>query len=144
VLVCDASFVVELSIDRIGEEASAALDDDGELVAPALLWSEVPSVLHSMAFGREISLALAEQGLERFLSGKIKVVERRPEGLARAAWKVAEEFGWAKTYDAEYVALARMLGCQLVTVDERLWKGAKRLGFVVTPAQLTGSEPPPA
>ena len=66
-------------------------------------------MLHSMAFGREISPELAEQGLERFLSGKIKVEERRPDGLAKAAWQVAEEFGWAMTYDAEYVALARML-----------------------------------
>ncbi len=134
-LVVDASLVVELAIDRIGDQASAALGD-GELVAPALLWSEVPSVLHSMAFGREISLALAEQGLERFLTGKIEVVERRPEGLAKAAWQVAEEFGWAKTYDAEYVALARLLGCRLVTVDGRLRRGADRLGFVVGPAEL--------
>lgn len=135
-LVVDANLVVELSIDRVGEEAGAALGDDGELVGPPLLWSEVPSVLHSMAFGREISKDLAEQGLERFLTGKIAVSEHRPEGLARAAWKVAEEFGWAKTYDAEYVALARILECRLVTIDGKLRDGADRLGFVVTPAEL--------
>lgn len=83
-LVVDSSLVVELSIDRAGEATSAALDSDGELIAPPLLWSEVPSVLHSMAFGREISLELAEQGLERFLTGKIKVEERRPDGLAKS------------------------------------------------------------
>ena len=135
-LVVDSSLVVELSIDRVGEATSAALDSDGELIAPPLLWSEVPSVLHSMAFGREISLELAEQGLERFLTGKIKVEERRPDGLAKAAWQVAEEFGWAMTYDAEYVALTRMLDCRLVTIDGKLRKGADRLGFVVTPAEL--------
>ncbi len=93
-------------------------------------------MLHSMAFGREISLELAEQGLERFLTGKIKVEERRPDGLAKAAWQVSEEFGWAMTYDAEYVALTRMLDCRLVTIDGKLRKGADRLGFVVTPAEL--------
>lgn len=135
-LVVDASLVVELCIDRVGEQASAALGDGSELVAPPLLWSEVPSVLHAMAFRREISSALAELGLKRFLTGKIKVAERRPDGLAEAAWKVAEEFGWAKTYDAEYVALARILGCPLVTVDVKLRNGTERLGFVVTPAEL--------
>ena len=79
---------------------------------------------------------MAEQGLERFLTDKIKVGERRPEGLARAAWKVAERFGWAKTYDAEYVALAQILDCRLVTLDGALRRGADRLGFVVTPAEL--------
>ena len=61
---------------------------------------------------------------------------RRPEGLTKAAWQVSEEFGWAKTYDSEYVALARMLGCRLVTLDGKLRDGADRLGFVVTPAEL--------
>lgn len=135
-LVVDASLVVELSIDRVGEEASAALSNDGQLVAPALLWSEVPSVLHSMAFGGEISFDLAERGFERFLTGRIEVAERRPDGHAKAAWKVAEEFGWAKTYDAEYVALARELGCRLVTLDGGLRRGADRLGFVLTPSEL--------
>ena len=135
-LVADASLVVELCIDRVGEQASAALADGGELLAPPLLWSEVPSVLHAMAFRREISHTLAEQGLERFLAGKIAVAERRPEGLTKAAWQVSEEFGWAKTYDSEYVALARMLGCRLVTLDGKLRDGADRLGFVVTPAEL--------
>jgi predicted nucleic acid-binding protein len=49
---------------------------------------------------------------------------------------VAEEFGWAKTYDAEYVALAKAEGCRLVTLDSRLRRGTDRLGFVVTPAEL--------
>ena len=31
------------------------------------------------------------------------------------AWRVADEFGWAKTYDAHYVALPRVLGCRPLT-----------------------------
>jgi hypothetical protein len=52
VLVCDASLAIELSLDRVGEQAVSAL---GELIAPPLLWSEVPSVLHELAFRGEIS-----------------------------------------------------------------------------------------
>ncbi len=135
-LVVDASLAVELSIDRVGEQADEVLGGEGELVGPPLLWSEVPSVLHAMAFRGEISSALAELGLERFLTGKIKIGERRPDGLVDAAWQVAESFGWAKTYDAEYVALAQILKCRLVTLDGGLRRGADRLGFVVTPVEL--------
>lgn len=135
-LVVDASLVVELSLDRIGERAGADLDRGGQLIAPPLLWSEVPSALHEMAFRGEISNALAELALQRFLSGKLSISEQRPEGLATAAWEMAEDFGWAKTYDAEYVALAKAEGCRLVTLDSRLRRGTDRLGFVVTPAEL--------
>ena len=135
-LVIDASLAVELSLDRAGERASKALGNDGELIAPPLLWSEAPSVLHEMAFRGDISNALAELGLQRFMGGKLGITERRPENLASAAWQIAEDFGWAKTYDAEYVALAKGLGCRLVTLDGRLRRGTDRLGFVVTPAEL--------
>jgi predicted nucleic acid-binding protein len=136
VLVVDASLAIELSLDRAGEQASAALDDGGQLIAPPLLWSEVPSVLHEMAFRGDISNALAELALQRFLAGKLSISERRPDDLAATAWQVAKDFGWAKTYDAEYVALAKLNECRMVTVDGRLRRGAERLGFVVTPAEL--------
>ncbi len=134
-LACDASLAVELSLDRVGDQAASALGNN-ELIAPPLLWSEVPSVLHEMAFRSEISQDLGEQALQRFLGGKLQITERRPEGLTRRAWQLAGEFGWAKTYDAEYLAAADLLGCQLVTLDVRLSRGAERLGFVVTPMEL--------
>jgi predicted nucleic acid-binding protein len=135
-LVIDGSLAVELSLDRIGEQAGEVLGNDGDLIAPMLLWSEVPSALHEMVFRGEISTALAELGLQRFLAGKLGITEKRPDDLTSTAWQIAEDFGWAKTYDAEYVALAKLNDCRLVTVDGRLRRGADRLGFVVTPAEL--------
>lgn len=64
-LVCDASLAVELSLDTIGARAALALGEH-DLVAPPLLWSEVPSVLHELAFRGEISEALATQARDRF------------------------------------------------------------------------------
>jgi predicted nucleic acid-binding protein len=64
------------------------------------------------------------------------VSSRKPEGLRRAAWRIADRLGHGRIYDAEYVALAQILGCRPVTLDGRLRRSAERLGFVVTPAEL--------
>ena len=45
--------------------------------------------------------------------------------------------GWAKTYDAEYVALAQLIGCRMVTLDARLRRGADRLGMAVSIEELS-------
>jgi predicted nucleic acid-binding protein len=141
VLVADAALAVELSLDRLGEQADGALGGE-QLVAPCLLWSEVPSVLSEMAFRGEISRDLAMQALERFLAGKVHVAERRHANLSMTAWRIAAELGWAKTYDAEYLAMARLLDTRVVTLDMRLRRGADRLGLVVTPAELMPDKSP--
>lgn len=134
-LVIDASLAVELSLDRAGEQADRVLGEE-RLIAPPLLWSEVMSVLNEMAFRGEISKELALQALERFVGGQINVEERQPDDLAKTAWSIARELGWAKTYDAEYLAAARLLDTRVVTLDMRLRRGADRLDLVVTPDEL--------
>lgn len=137
-LVVDAALVVELALDRLGDQAGSLLGDR-ELVAPCLLWSEVPSVINEMAFRGEISRGLADSALERFLAGKLDVSERRHADLTTTAVSIAVALGWAKTYDAEYLALAQLLDTRVVTLDMRLRRGAERLGLVVTPEELTGA-----
>lgn len=44
--------------------------------------------------------------------------------------------GWAKTYDAEYVALAHLLGSRLLTLDARLRRTASRLVEILGPTEL--------
>ena len=110
----DASATVQASLAADG----FALLRREALVAPGLLWSEVSSVLHELAWRGAVSRELARQALTRFLAGSIAA--RRPARLAVEAWQIADRFGWAKTYDAEYVALARLLNCRLLTLDARL------------------------
>lgn len=132
-LAVDASIGIELCLDRVSSRQALGGD---ELVAPPLLWSEVPSVIHELRFRGEISDELAEKALLRLLENSIGLTEARPKGLTRTAWELATGIGWAKTYDAEYLATAQLIGCRLVTLDARLRRGAGRLGYVVTPSEL--------
>lgn len=126
-LVADASVVVRGCLTK--EEVLP-----GGLVAPPLLWSEVPSALHELRWRGSASRELTDAALERFLG--LGIERRAPKRLPLVAWQVADQLGWAKTYDAEYVALARMLGCRLLTVDARLRRGAARAIEVVGPGEL--------
>jgi indolepyruvate ferredoxin oxidoreductase alpha subunit len=50
--------------------------------------------------------------------------------LRRLAWKLADQLGWASTYNAEYIALTQLQADAFVTLDEEL---ARRVeGLVVT------------
>ena len=53
--------------------------------------------------------------------------------LRRQAWKVADQLGWAATYDAEYVALTQLQADALVTLDPEL---ARRAGELVRVASI--------
>jgi predicted nucleic acid-binding protein len=130
VLVIDASAAVQASLPPDG---FAFLDGEA-LVAPGLLWSEVPSVLHEMTWRGAVSRDLGHAALERFLAAPIG--SRRHTRLTRESWRIADELGWAKTYDAEYVALARLLGSRLLTVDARLRRTASRLVEILGPTEL--------
>jgi predicted nucleic acid-binding protein len=105
-----------------------------ELVAPPLLWPEVRASLHQAVWRGDLAAARALEALGRFEASGI--ASRSPAGLGGEAWRLADEFGWAKTYDAEYVALAQLLRCRLVTLDAALRRSTARLGFVVSPAEI--------
>jgi len=129
-IVVDASVVVPacLAPDGLRELESE------RLTAPALMWSEARSVLHELVWRGEVDGwdgAQARDALHR------APVERLDDArLGEESWRLADELGWANTYDAEYLALAQLLGCRLLTVDARLRRSTSRLGFVVSPSEL--------
>lgn len=123
-----------VAIRACGASDGFALFGRERLVAPPLMWSEFRSTLHEALWRGEVSLPRARDTLARLRRSRIQ--ERTHRELGDEAWRIAEELGWAKTYDAEYVALARLLRCRLVTLDGRLLRGTARLGLVIGPDQL--------
>ena len=128
-LVIDASAAVQVCLAGSGFD----LLDGHDLSAPVLLRFEVLSVLHEAVWRKQISVELAAVARQRLSSAPVTF---EAGADAEEAWDVSERLGWAKTYDAEYVALARREQAPLLTLDRRLARGAARLVQVLTPEQL--------
>ena len=128
-LVVDASAATALCLAEDGFDLV-----EGALLAPILLRSEALAALQGMHWRQEISGELAERAVERLLAAPIRLV-RRTE-MYREARRVASGLGWAKTYDAEYLALALIHGAPLLTLDSRLARRAQDLVEVHLPESL--------
>lgn len=123
-LVVDASVAVASLVEDGGLARVGA-----DLIAPPLMWSEARAALRLQVWQGRIPVEDGELMLDRL--ERLDVARRAPARLGREAWAIARELGWARTYDAEYVALARLTGRRVVTLDGRLRRGAGRLGLVV-------------
>jgi len=129
-LVLDASAVLQLASSPQG----FAHLGDHDLVAPPLMWSGAIAVLHESQWRGDISASLALETRARILTAPVRAhIGMQP---LVDAWQIADQLGWAKTYDAEYVALARRLGCRLLTLDNRLRRGVDRLVESIGPSEL--------
>ncbi len=129
-LVVDAAVVITVCLSERGWKSLGR----EELVAPHLMWSEASSVMHELRWHKEISGELAAIGLDRLASADVS--PRRPKGLIEEAWRIADRLGWAKTYDAEYLSLARLLRCRLLTTDAKLKASGSDVVEVIGPADL--------
>lgn len=129
-IVADASVIVQACLSKVDVESLSS----HRLIAPGLLWSESVSLIHELKWRQRISTALASAALDKLRRAPVQ--QRHPAALRREAWRLAERFGWAKTYDAEYIALAVLTKCRLLTIDARLSAVASQLVEVIGPADL--------
>lgn len=106
-----------------------------QLVAPTLLRSQVLTVLYGRVRAGELDRKQAAQIRNDIRKLRIRLLGDRV--LQAKAWAVADELGWSDTYDAEYVALARLQADALVTLDTNLAKAVRDVVVVADFDQLT-------
>jgi predicted nucleic acid-binding protein len=122
--VVDAGAVLHLASAEV--EVSVA----HKLLAPTLLRSQTLSALHEAVERGEIPADVARERLTRIRGMKIRLLGDAV--LQRRAWDLADQLGWASTYNAEYVALTQLQADALVTLDAELARSVE--GIVATAA----------
>jgi predicted nucleic acid-binding protein len=118
-LVVDCSVVLRLVADDVKVPAKH------KLLAPTLLRSQALSTLHEAVHAGKLSREVARERLAR--ANRLPIRLLGDAVLRRRAWELAEQLGWAETYDAEYVALTQLQGDAFVTLDRRLARAVKEL-----------------
>jgi predicted nucleic acid-binding protein len=123
--VVDAAVVLHLASTGI------EVRPEHTLLAPTLLRSQTLSALHEAVQRGEIPADVARDHLARI--GRMPIRLLGDAVLRRRAWDLADQLGWAPTYDAEYVALTQLQGDAFVTLDAAL---ARSLEGIVATASI--------
>jgi predicted nucleic acid-binding protein len=124
-------FVVDCGVVLHLASAGIEVSAEHELLAPTLLRSQTLSALHEAAHRGEISPDVALDRLAQIWAMPIRLLGDAV--LRRKAWNLAENLGWAETYDAEYVALTQLQADAFVTLDADL---ARRVAGIVPTATI--------
>jgi predicted nucleic acid-binding protein len=129
--VVDCGVVLHLASEGI------EVPDEHELLAPTLLRSQTLSALHEAAYRGDIPADAARDRLARVGAMRIRLLGDAV--LRRTAWRIADELGWAETYDAEYVALTQLQADAFVTLNAEL---ARRVTGIVATAGVDALRKP--
>ena len=126
-----ARFVVDCGVVLHLAAQESEVPAEHELLAPTLLRSQTLSALHEAVHTGEMPRDVALDRLARVRRLPVRLLGDAV--LRRRAWDVAEQLGWAQTYDAEYVALTQLQADAFVTLDAEL---ARRVEGIVPTATI--------
>ncbi len=127
-------FVVDVTAIRHLVANGLRIDEQHELLAPTLFRSQILSNLHEAVRSGEMSAETGRSQLEQIW--KIKMRLLGDAVLRGLAWDIADEMGWASTYDAEYIALTKLQADAFVTMDTHLERRAEKLVKVASIDEL--------
>lgn len=133
--VCvDASFALKLVLfeperERVRARWGTWLQAGITVVAPWLWAFESHAVLRRKVARGELSDLRASEAWRILRRQGIRTVH--PRGLFERAWVIAAELSRPTTYDAVYLTVAELRGCELWTADRRLINAAAgRSGWI--------------
>jgi predicted nucleic acid-binding protein len=112
-----------------------AISRDHQILAPALLRSQLLSLLYQAVRRGEITKKEAERRLDYVRGLRIRLLGDRV--LQGVAWKVADQLGWPDTSAAEYVALTQLQADAFVTLDQQLAEAVRSIVTVAPVAALS-------
>lgn len=127
--VCvDASLAVRWIVPEDYSEQALGLlafwgQSQTELFAPTHLLYEVNSTLRFLVSQKIISDEIGDGAFSRLRKLRIRFTSRA--SIFPLAWKLARELNQATTYDTVYLALARILDCELWTADRKFHNAAR-------------------
>jgi predicted nucleic acid-binding protein len=129
IAVIDASIALKWALNE--DDSAAAFEQlarweaEGiQPIAPSWIACEVANVLYRYVRGNHLTLEEAEALIDLALD-PLEIQAEVP-GDARRAIRIAHEVGDERTYDAQYVALAERLSCELWTADRTFWRKAQQ------------------
>jgi predicted nucleic acid-binding protein len=128
--VCvDASIAVKVVVTEPDSDKADALFHEWakkgmQLIAPAFFAAETDSILRQKVMLRkELTPEQAETAFAKLQALPIQQIAM--PGQRQRAWEMAVGYGFATVYDAAYLALAELRGCEYWAADERLFHRVK-------------------
>ena len=105
----------EARVDALLEQWVISLT---EMVAPPLFLAEVTNALYLSVRRNRLTLQEAELALNTIIQLGVQTAE--PPGLYPRSLHLAATYAVANAYDAQYLALGEIEGCEVWTADQRL------------------------
>lgn len=134
--VCvDAGLVIKLVSSEPDSPLADALftiwrEEGARMVAPPFFIAEVDSVLRQKVVLRG-ELSEVQADICFAAACRVPVEPLSVPGQRERAWALSKDFGMPHVYDATYLALAELLGCDFWTADGKLYQAVReKLPFV--------------
>lgn len=120
----DASVALMLVLEDPLTHAAESLwqewiGDETHLLVPPLFHAEVTSVIRNYCYRAEIAVARGMEVLAEALTWPVSVFDPGSI-LQETALRLATDTNQPRGYDAQYLAVAHLLGCEFWTGDQRL------------------------
>ena len=104
------------------------LHNDISIIAPDVIWAEVDSAIRRKVYRGLLELDDGKIAIS--LMSALQINHANTLDLIFDAWRIADAYNLPTLYDAYYLAIAELRGCDFWTADERFVNSVKGLSYV--------------